>query len=473
SNMAGETTPKRQIQLNFFETSCTGTVNAIGQWKDPQDNSRTKDTLEYYLWLAQIAERGKISSIFFADSYGGHEIYNKSRAAQYMGGSHVAKLEPTTVISAMAVVTKSVGFGITGSTSYIPPYMLARTWASLDHLTKGRMAWNVVTSFSESSARVFGMDNLLAHDERYAAAEEYMEIVYSLWEKSWEDGAQKWQVNPEMAYDPARVHEIKYNGKYLKMTGVQQTHPSPQRTPIIFQAGASKAGIAFGGKHAEAIFCSHATIAETKKYTTAVRAAAAAEGRDPRSIKFFLGTMPFIGRTVEEAQAKFEKAKEYCSIEGGLARFSGFVNVDMGVFPKDEPFRFEGELKENTIQGVINSMKSVSDVTELTPRDVGEMLALGGLAPRPIGTAEMVADELMKWVEDGDIDGFNLSPCSNPQSWEDVVDLLVPELQKRGVYWEDYPVVGGTLRENLSCNPGQPHLADDHPGSKFKWNAQQ
>jgi alkanesulfonate monooxygenase SsuD/methylene tetrahydromethanopterin reductase-like flavin-dependent oxidoreductase (luciferase family) len=233
--------------------------------------------------------------------------------------------------------------------------------------------------------------------------------LWRLWEKSWEDGAQTWRVDPEMAYDPSKIHEIDYKGKYMSMKGVHQAHPSPQRTPIIFQAGASKAGIAFGGKHAEAIFCHHSTIADAKKYTTAVRAAAVAEGRDPHSIKFFQGAMLFIGRTVEEAQAKFETARKFCSIEGGLTRFSGFVNVDMSVFPVNEPFKFEGEFKENAIQGVINAMKSQTDTRDLTPRDIGEMLALGGMGPRPIGTPEMVADELMKWIEEGDLDGFNLS----------------------------------------------------------------
>jgi alkanesulfonate monooxygenase SsuD/methylene tetrahydromethanopterin reductase-like flavin-dependent oxidoreductase (luciferase family) len=292
-----------------------------------------------------------------------------------------------------------------------------------------------------------------------------------------------------MAYDPSKIQKIDYQGKYLKMTAVAQTHPSPQRTPIIFQAGASPAGIAFGGKHAEAIFCSHSSIEETKKYTTRVRAAAAAEGRDPQSIKFFLGTMPFIGRTLEEAQAKFQRAREFCSIEGGLTRFSGFVNLDMSKYPKDKPFRLDGEMRENAIQGLISSMQALSNVKELTPIDIAEINALGGLGPRPIGTPEMVADELMKWVEEGDIDGFNLSrkfeslrnydsvadsiilAVVNPGSWEDIVELLVPELQKRGVYWNDYAVPGGTLRENLSGKPGQPHLAPDHPGSKFKYNA--
>ncbi|RDW63906.1 luciferase-like protein [Coleophoma crateriformis] len=481
--------PHKKIQLNFFETACTGTVNAIGQWKhvppnlpihrnkslthdrDPKDVSKTKDRLAYYMNLAQLAEKGKISSIFFADSYGGHEIFEGKADAQYKGGSHVAKLDPTVFISAMATVTDSVGFGITGSTTHIPPYLLARTWSTLDHVTDGRMAWNIVTSFSDSSAKALGLDNMLPHDERYNAAEEYMDVIYQLWEKSWEDGAQKWQAEPEMAYDPSKVHRIEYQGKYLKFSGVQQAHPSPQRTPLIFQAGASKAGIAFGGKHAEAIFCAHSSVADCKRYTQSVRAAAAAAGRDPQAIKFFLGAMPFLGRTREEAEEKFEAARKRASIQGGLARFSGFVNVDMSVYPVDEPFKFKGELKENAVQGIVNSMKSMNDNQDMTPRDVGEILAFGGIGPRPVGTAEMVADELQKWMEEGDIDGFNLSPVSMPSSWEDIVDLLVPELQRRGLYWDDYPAPGGTLRENVYSAPGKPFLADDHPGSRFKWNA--
>jgi alkanesulfonate monooxygenase SsuD/methylene tetrahydromethanopterin reductase-like flavin-dependent oxidoreductase (luciferase family) len=212
-----------------------------------------------------------------------------------------------------------------------------------------------------------------------------------------------------MAYDPSKVHKIEYNGNYLKFSGSGQTHPSPQRTPLIFQAGASKSGIAFGGKHAEAIFCSHSTIADCKKYTKAVRESAAEHGRDPQSIKFFLGAMPFLGRTKEEAEEKFASAKKRASIGGGLARFSGFVNVDMSVFPIDQPFSFEGELKDNAVQGIINSMKTIANNQVLTPRDVGEILAFGGLGPRPVGTAEMVADELERWMMEGDVDGFNLS----------------------------------------------------------------
>ncbi|RDW74809.1 hypothetical protein BP6252_05951 [Coleophoma cylindrospora] len=463
-------TPKKKMQLNFYEVSCTGVPNAIGQWKNPNDNSRTKDRLDYYIWLAKIAEKGKISCVFFADGYGELEVYKGNADAQYKGGNHVAKLEPTLLVAAMATATKSVGFGITGSTSYIAPYHLARNWSTLDHITDGRIAWNIVTSFSLSSAKVFGLDNLLPHDERYNAAEEYMDIVYQLWEKSWDDGVQTWQVEPEMAYDPSKIHKVEYKGKYFKFSGHGPTHPSPQRTPLIFQAGASKAGIKFGGKHAEAIFCAYSTIPECKAYTETVRAAAAAEGRDPQSIKFFLGAMLFIGRTQEEAEAKYEAARKLVSIEGGLARCSGLANLDLSLYPIDEPLKFNGDIKENAIHGFINNMQYLGDKDKITPRDLGELLAFGGLGPRPIGTPEKVADELEKWMVEGDIDGFNLSPVSNPGSWEDVVELLVPELQRRGLYWEDYPVPGGTLRENMNSIPGKPYLSKDHPGSKIQLN---
>jgi alkanesulfonate monooxygenase SsuD/methylene tetrahydromethanopterin reductase-like flavin-dependent oxidoreductase (luciferase family) len=255
-----------------------------------------------------------------------------------------------------------------------------------------------------------GRDEVMPHDERYVAAEEYMDIVYQLWEKSWEDGAQVWQAEPEMAYDPSKIHKIHYDGKYHKMHAFHQTHPSPQRTPVLFQAGSSKAGIAFGGKHAEAIFCSNPTIASTKKYTAAVRSQAAAEGRDPSDVKFFLGIMPIIGRTVEEAEAKLEKARKNLSVNGGLARFCGFTNVDLSPYAIDEEFNFEGAHHDNSIIGVIDNIKLLNtEGTKFTPRVVAEMFALGSSGPRPVGTPEMVADFFEKWWREGDLDGFNVN----------------------------------------------------------------
>jgi alkanesulfonate monooxygenase SsuD/methylene tetrahydromethanopterin reductase-like flavin-dependent oxidoreductase (luciferase family) len=212
-----------------------------------------------------------------------------------------------------------------------------------------------------------------------------------------------------MAYDPSKIHKVDYHGKYLKFSGRGPTHPSPQRTPLIFQAGASKAGIDFGAKHAEAIFCAHSTIPECKKYVETVRAAAVAQGRDGSAIKFFLGAMVFVGKTEDEGKAKYAAARKLVSVEGGLARFSGLANIDMSVYPLDEPIKFSGDLRENAVHGLINSVPYFKNKESVTPRDLGEILAFGGLGPQPVGSAEQVADVLEKWIVECDIDGFNIS----------------------------------------------------------------
>ncbi len=239
-----------------------------------------------------------------------------------------------------------------------------------------------------------GNEEVMPHDERYTAAEEYMDIVYQLWEKSWEDGAQVWQEEPEMAYDPSKIHTINYEGKYFKMKAAHATHPSPQRTPILFQAGSSKAGIEFGGKHAEAIFCANPTIESTKKYVDSVRAKAVEEGRDPSTIKFFLGIMPILGRTLEEAQEKLAAARKNLSVSGGLARFCGFTNCDLSAYAIDEEFDFEGKHHENTIQGVIDNIKVIASEKVFTPRVVAEMFGLGGSSPRPVGVSTSFKNSL-------------------------------------------------------------------------------
>ncbi|KAH8646144.1 FMN-dependent oxidoreductase [Xylariales sp. PMI_506] len=466
---------KKKVHINFFETACTGSHMSVGMWKDPDDNSRSKDRLEYYIWLAKLAEKGKITSIFFADTYAGHETYGNDMAATYRGGSQVAQMDPTIFISAMAAVTKSVGFGITGSTSYIKPYILARTWSTLDHVTNGRIGWNVVTSYSNSSARAMGMESVMSREERYEAAQEYMDLMYSMWEGSWEEGAQIWDAE-KGAYDPDKIHKLEWRGKYHQMIGRHQTHPSPQRTPVLFQAGASKTGIEFAGKHAEAIYCGSMLPAHTREYVAKVRAAAAANGRDPRSVKFFPGISPIVGRTREEARAKYEKCLAMVDPIAGLAKFGGYTGMDLSGYPLDEPFEFRDDQGlQNVIKGVIESFKDSEalDGKPWTPRRLGIQMAFGGLHPMPVGTAEDVADVFEQWIEEADIDGFNVAYVSNPDSYESIVELLIPELQKRGRMWTEYAFPGGTFRENLYGLEGQTYLPDDHPGHQFKWHVKQ
>lgn len=260
-------------------------------------------------------------------------------------------------------------------------------------------------------------------------------------------------------------------GKYHKFEGFHQTHPSPQRTPAIFQAGQSKTGVAFAGKHAEGIYCGTPTIAKLRQYSDSVREAAVAAGRDPSSIKLFCSLCPTVGRTEEEAQAKWEKYKKNASVQGGLSSFCALTGVDLSKYDLDTPFNFDNEeLSKSGIQGIFNNFKTVQNDKPWTPRMVGERVGLGGFGPMPVGTPEQVADVMEQWFTEGGIDGFNISYMSNPDSINDLVELLIPELQRRGIYWQDYPAPGGTLRENMQNRPGQPLAAQDHPAAKVRWD---
>lgn len=214
-----------------------------------------------------------------------------------------------------------------------------------------------------------------------------------------------------MAYDPRKVHKITHSGKFYKMDAYHQTHPSPQRTPVLFQAGASKAGMAFAGKHAEALFVAGPTPEVVKKQVETVRAEAEAAGRDISKIKFFVGILPVIGKTIEEAESKYQKAMEDAHVVGGMARFSGFTNVDLSQYPSDEPFAFKGEQKEASIHGTINNIKEVmgmKDDKPWTPSRLGARMSFGGTNSTPIGTPAMIADVFEMWMREADVDGFNV-----------------------------------------------------------------
>ncbi|KAK4502092.1 hypothetical protein PRZ48_007903 [Zasmidium cellare] len=460
-------TPKK-VHLNFFETACRGNHECSGQWARPGDNSHTKDSLEYYINLATLAEKAKITAIFFADTYAGHAVYGGSMDAVLRSGTQVAQLDPLVIISAMAAVTKSVSFGVTGSTSYIPPFPLARTFSTLDHLTKGRIAWNVVTSWSEAAADAFGKD-LVPHDQRYEIAEEYMEVVYRLWNESWSDDSVQWDPQTRVAYEPSKITRIEHAGKHLKMSARHQVHPSPQRTPVIFQAGTSKVRQAFAARHAEAVYIGGLVPSQASYQIKAARDVCRDAGRDPCSIKFFAAVNPIIGRTMEEPQAKYDEALQYADVIGALAQFSGYTGIDMCKYPLDEELKLDtSNPKECAVQGFLGNFGDSQDDGDVwTPRKLGEKIAVGGFHPTPVGTPEMVADVMQKWIDEADVDGFNMAYISNPGSFEDIVELLIPELRRRGMVFDDYAVPGGTFRENLLREPGQKRLRKDHFGSHF------
>lgn len=402
----------------------------------------------------------------------------------------VAHLDPLVLVSAMAAVTENVAFAVTQSTTYANPYVLARQYSSLDHITGGRCAWNIVTSFTETSAHALGHDTILPHDERYAMADEFMDVTYKyaiplppirykicttnnfdviirLWESSWAPDSVVLDKTTGLGFDADKIKKIQHEGKYFKMAGRSQVHPSPQRTPVLFQAGTSKTGAAFASKHAEAIFLNTFNVSQASKTIAEMRAAAAANGRDPSSIKFFPCIMPIIGKTKEEAEAKYQRAAENADPVAGLAQFSGYTGIDLSTFPLDEPMDLHGMPQGMAIQAVFKGLAASEGeaAQPWTPRRLGMRMALGGLHPCPVGTAEDVADVMQQWIEGADVDGFNIGSVTNPGSWEDVVDMLVPVLQERGLMWTDYAAPGGTFRENLL---GTKELRDDHYGSTFK-----
>ncbi|KAJ5642856.1 Xenobiotic compound monooxygenase DszA family [Penicillium longicatenatum] len=462
---------KKRIILNAFEMSTVGHMSP-GQWKDPEDRSATKRTLYYWINLAQILERGDINALFLADTYGGHDTYEGSldncirRAAQW------PVTDPSIAISAMAAVTKNLAFAITYSTSFEPPFLLAKRLSTLDHLTAGRVGWNIVTGWKKGAFKAIGLDEPMDHDRRYAQADEYVRVLYKLWEGSWADDALVQDASADIFTDPAKVRTIKHQGEFYHLESKHIVDPSPQRTPLLFQAGTSPAGSHFGATHAEGIFVAAHSASVLAPRVAKMRELAQNAGRDPQSLKFFASFTPFIGVTEEEAKAKYERAKKYTSTIGGLVLFSGWTGIDLSQVPLDEEIDpIKHSVAAHKITSTVEMLTARSpDLPSLTPRLVGEMASIGGLGPVAIGTAAQVADVMEAWINEADIDGFNLAYVTAPGTFEDVVDLLVPELRRRGLYPAKAETADPlTARERL-FGKGHSRLGPDHVGSRYKYD---
>jgi FMN-dependent oxidoreductase (nitrilotriacetate monooxygenase family) len=368
----------------------------------------------------------------------------------------------------MAAVTKRLGFGVTVSLSYELPYAFARKMSTLDHLTKGRVAWNIVTSYLKSAATNMGLDDQIPHDERYNIAEEFVEVCYKLWEGSWEDDAVVKDVRKGMYTDPAKVHDINHEGKYFSVPGAHLCEPSPQRTPYLFQAGASSKGQQFAARHAESVFIAGPNPAHIKKLVTGFRSEAEKQGRNPRDLKIFTLVTVITAATDELAQAKFEEYQKYASVEGALALYGGWAGVDLSTVDPDQPLQYV----ENDAIRSVNQMwsKQGTGGEVWTPRKIGQKIAIGGLGPVMVGGGRSIADQLEQWVEETDIDGFNLAYAVTPGTFEDIIEHVVPELRRRGrlpaTEPEDAP--RQTLRERMGGPNATAHVSPDHPAYSFK-----
>jgi FMN-dependent oxidoreductase (nitrilotriacetate monooxygenase family) len=449
---------KKRIVLNAF-TQCCPTPQSQGQWKNPQDRSSAGyHDVEFWLELARTLERGCFDALFFADAHGVYDVYGGSMDAGIRHAVQVPGNDPTLLIPLLAHHTRNLGFITTYSTTYFAPFLTAKMFSSLDHFSRGRIGWNIVTSYL-SSAQRNGLGAMLSHDERYEQAEEYMEVVYKLWEESWDEDAVVRDVARDVHTDPARVHKISHKGKYYEVDGPHQCEPSIQRTPLLVQAGQSPRGIEFGARHAEALFVNFQDTARARAGAAQVREAAVAAGRSADDVKLLQGIAVIVAASEQEARLKHERYLGYGSSEGALALFGGWTGVDLaGYEPDDKLDSFESQ----GMQSLAAFFKSVEGGRQWTFRDACEFMTLASVVNVVVGTPAQVADELERWMDEGDVDGFNLLPIIQPEGHREFVDLVVPELQARGRMRTSYD--GTTLRENI-FGAGRTRLNTGHPGA--------
>ncbi len=452
----------KAIRLNAFDMSCV-VHQSPGLWTHPRDRADSYNTLDYWTDLARTLERGKFDALFLADVLGIYDVYRGGPQTALEHAVQVPVNDPLMVIPAMALVTEHLGFGVTCALSYELPYPFARRMSTLDHLTRGRIGWNIVTGYLDSAARGMGMEAQQDHDTRYEIAEEYMEAVYKLWEGSWEDGAvQRDRANRRFA-DPDRIHRVRHEGRYFKLDAIHLCEPSPQRTPLLFQAGASGRGRQFAAKHAECVFINGPSKRVIAPIVADLRRRAAALGRDPAGLTIYTMMTVVTDATSAAAHAKLEDYRSYVSEEGALALMSGWTGIDFARLSLDDKLRFNDR---GAMTSALEAFTIADPERTWTVREIAKHAAIGGRGPVVVGSPQEVADAMEGWVDETGVDGFNLAYAVTPETFVDVVDRVVPELQRRGRYRLDYPQ--GTLREKLR-GPGNARLPATHPAAAYRY----
>ena len=427
----------RQISLHAFEMACVGHIQQ-GLWRHPRDRAAGYTSLDHWVALARTLERGLFDGLFLADVLGTYDVYGGSADAAIRHAVQVPNLDPAMLVPAMAQATRHLGFAVTANTGAEHPFVFARRMSTLDHLTGGRIGWNVVTGYLDSAARALGLPQQAGHDARYDAADEFMRAVRGLWEASWEGGAVLHDRASGIYADPAHVHAVAGQGDGWRMDGVHLCEPSPQRTPVLYQAGASARGQRFAAEHAECVFVNATTRPQVARLVAELRAAAAGRGR---MLRVFSGITVVVGADEAQARAKCAEYERYASVEAALVQSAGSMGVDFAALADDEPIRMGGT------QAVVSNLAALTAGPPVTKAGFAARLQLGGRQVPVVGSPAQVADAMQGWMDEADLDGFVLARTVMPECFTDFVDLAVPELQRRGVYKTAY--TEGTLRQKL------------------------
>ncbi|MGW4827076.1 NtaA/DmoA family FMN-dependent monooxygenase [Amycolatopsis japonica] len=441
--------------FNAFSMA-TVSHHAQGLWAEPDSRQLEYANPQMWIDLARLLERGRFDALFNADVIAPYARYRGSRDSTVYEGMQFPTLDFSLLIPLLAHHTEHLGFAYTQNILQEPPYAFARRMSTLDHLTQGRVAWNVVNSFLPGAGRNLGYGGLPDHDELYERAQDYLSAVCKLWEWSWDDDAVvKDKVTRQFA-DPAKVHEIKHRGPYYQVDGPHLCEPSPQRTPLLFQAGQSAVGRKFAGRHAEAVFIGAQSPENAAPLVAGFRHAARAAGRHPRSIKVFVPRTYVVGSTEAEAKRRDADLLERQTIEGNLARMSVFLDRD---FAEDDPATPVGELRRR--KNLPSELRTLLDAGERDEQTLGELILRIGNR-RLAGTPDQIAEDVARWQAAG-VDGINLQYVVLPTSFAEFVDHVCPVLRDQGLMQREY--AGGTLREKFFPGAG-PRLPEDHPARR-------
>jgi FMN-dependent oxidoreductase (nitrilotriacetate monooxygenase family) len=432
--------------------------NFAGLWRMPEA-SGNRDYADVNSWVevAKIAEEAKFDAIFLADGLGAGGYFEGDLDTPINEGMY-QRMDPSALVAALSMVTENLGFVITSAMIQDHPFHFARRMSTLDHISKGRVGWNVVTSFNPGSWLNLSIDPNLSHEERYRWAEEYMDVVYKLWEGSWESDAGLHDIEANRWADASKVHEINHAGERYSVKGPHMVEPSPQGSPMIFQAGASPAGKAFAAMHAEMQFMGASNPAKAEKFINEVRAMAAANGRAADEIKFAPSMTFVIGSTEEEAERKRAEYNAMLSFTGLAAKLNNQLGID---FSKLDPNTPLSELKTNGITSYLEAIVE-SFPAGYTP-SLEEVLRIRSDRDLVVGTPEQIADQLEALFNVG-VDGVLVSMMTRPGSLIDFAEQVMPVLQERGIAQKEYSE--GTLRDKMFAAGSQ--LPSSHPAAKYR-----
>lgn len=432
---------KRQIKLGAFIPT---TSQHVAGWRHPESRPQDHLNIDYAIELAKTAERGLFDAYFLAD---GLSVRWSSAVEGEKGlGDKGVGFEPVTLFAALSAVTQNIGFIATASTTYEDPYILARKFASLDHISKGRAAWNVVTTASADAAKNFNIQQHPEPKERYERADEFIEVTQKLWD-SWEDDTFHYNKETGQFFDARKQHQPNHQGQYYQVLGALNVSRPPQGYPVIVQAGQSENGRELAGKYAEVIFTTQQNLADAQAFYRDVKNRLVKYGRHADDLKIMPGVSIFVAKTAQEAQEKYDFLNSLIHPEVGLSLLSALAGgINLAKFDLDAPFP-KIEDADINFSSRQQMMIDIARKHNFSIRQLYQYIASARGHWTLIGTPEQVVDQLQEWFENDAADGFNVLPPTTPAGLNDFVDLIVPELQRRGLYRTAYE--GTTLRENL------------------------